>query len=133
MKILKFFDKLEDKIRFTLSKRPFIYTFIGGVAIVLFWRGVWMTADMFQWLTGPLSLLISTLVLLLIGLFVSFFIGEQEILHGLKREKKLIEKTKEEINQEEISLRDLRADVHKLLSQMEKLAKEHEHHLPSSK
>ncbi len=123
MKLLRFFDKLEDKIRFNLSKRPFLYTFIGGVAIVLFWRGVWMTADMFQWLTGPLSLLISTLVLLMIGLFVSFFIGEQEILHGLKKEKKLIEKTKEEIDMDEVTLKEIHKEVEGLVLKLEEISK----------
>ena len=40
-KILHFFDKLEDQIRGRLSKYPIVYAFIGGVGIVLFWRGVW--------------------------------------------------------------------------------------------
>src|SRR3989338_1577335 len=123
MKIVRFFDKLEDKIIFTLSKHPFVYTFIGGVAIVLFWRGVWNTADMFSWLTGPVSLLISTVVLLMIGLFVSFFIGEQEILRGLKKEKKLIEKTKEELDTEEMTLEEIHKEVEGLVLKLEEIAK----------
>lgn len=120
-KISRFFDRLEDKIRFNLSNYPFVYTLIGGIAIVLFWRGVWMTADLFAWLNGPMSLLISTLVLLMIGLFVSFFIGDQQILQGLRKEKKLIEKTKEELDLEALSIIHLKEDIKKLSELVEKI------------
>ena len=123
MKIIKFFDRLEDSVRFTLSRHPLVYTFIGGVAIVLFWRGVWITADMFPWLTGPVSLLISTVVLLMIGLFVSFFIGEQEILRGLRKEKKLIEKTRKEVDAEEVTLQEIHKEVEALVLKLEEIAK----------
>ncbi len=127
MKIIKFFDRLEDKVRFTLSRHPLIYTFIGGVAVVLFWRGVWNTADMFPWLTGPVSLLISTVVLLMIGLFVSFFIGDQQILSGMRKEKKLIEKTKEELDEEEVSLQEIHKEVEALVRKLEEIAKKMSH------
>ena len=127
MKIIKFFDRLEDKVRFTLSRHPLIYTFIGGVAVVLFWRGVWNTADMFPWLTGPVSLLISTGVLLMIGLFVSFFIGDQQILSGMRKEKKLIEKTKEELDEEEVSLQEIHKEVEALVRKLEEIAKKMSH------
>jgi uncharacterized membrane protein YraQ (UPF0718 family) len=96
-KIIRFFDRLEDRVRAALSRHPVLYTLIGGVAIVLFWRGIWMTADLLPWLTGPISLALSVLVLLITGLFVSFFIGENIIISGIKKEKKMIEKTEEEI------------------------------------
>ena len=87
--IIKFFDKLEDKVRGGLSRNPIIYTLIGGIAIVLFWRGVWLTADLFPFLTGPVSVVVSVSILLITGLFVSFFIGDQVIISGIKKEKKL--------------------------------------------
>lgn len=102
-------DKLEDNIRALLSRHVVLYALIGGVAIVLFWRGVWYTADMFPFLTGPISIIISTAILLVSGLFVSFFIGDRIILSGIKREKKLAEKTEEEIKAEvEVSATVLR-------------------------
>ena len=54
-KIFRFFDKLEDHVRIALSHYPIVYTIIGGFSIVLFWRGVWMTADYFPFLTGPIG------------------------------------------------------------------------------
>ena len=98
-KIYNFFDKLEDKIRATLSHHPILYTFIGGFAIVLFWRGVWHTTDILEakggmfgvLFSGPGSIIISVSTLLLTGLFVSFFVGDVTILSGFKNEKIIIE------------------------------------------
>lgn len=123
VKIVRFFDKLEDKVRAALSRRPILYTLIGAVAIVLFWRGVWLTADLFPFLTGPISILLSVIILLITGLFVSFFIGERIIISGLKQEKKLFEKTEEEIRSEkgelteiEEKLEEIEKDIHELKS-----------------
>src|SRR3989344_854369 len=99
-KTINYFDKLEDRIRSKLSHHPIVYSFIGGVAIVLFWRGVWMTADQYEFLTGPVSVLISVSILLMSGLFASFFVSNRIILSGLTREKKLTEKTEAEVKEE---------------------------------
>jgi hypothetical protein len=98
--IIRFFDKLEDKVRVRLSHYPLVYSFVGGVGIVLFWKGVWETAEEFPALFGLGSLLLGTLIMLMTGLFVSFFIGDSIILSGLKREKKLVEKTEAEVKSE---------------------------------
>jgi MFS superfamily sulfate permease-like transporter len=127
-KIAIFFDKLEDKVRGRLSHKPILYAFVGGVGVVLFWRGVWHTAD---WLSyyflhrqtqlspldlinltdGLLSLVIGTVLLLMTGLFVSTFIGNEIIISGIKGEKKLTERTEEEITKERVSLQDIRLEV----------------------
>ena len=120
-KIIKFFDKLEDKVRGKLSHKPIIYGFIGGIGIVLFWRGVWHSADYLselifysiypspgynsfsfegKWWDGPISLIIGSVLLLISGLFVSSFIGNEIIITGLKGERKITEKTEEEIKNE---------------------------------
>ena len=114
MKIIKFFDNLEDKIRKRLSKRPIVYAFIGSVGIILLWRGVWMTADMFDFMTGPVSIIIGLAIALLIGLFVSFFVGDQIIISGIKEEKKIDEKTEEEIRKEEVSLKEIKRDIEEI-------------------
>ncbi len=123
MNIIKFFDKLEDKIRGALSHRPIVYAFIGSVGIVLLWRGIWMTADMFDFMTGPVSILISISLLMAIGLFVSFFIGDQILLSGIKEEKRLDEKTEEEIRGEAVSLRQIKNDIEEIKNHLKKLDK----------
>ena len=103
MRFIKFFDKLEDEVRGKLSRAPIIY----GI-IVMFWRGVWHTADMLEQSGGilgvvfgaPISTIISAIILLLTGLFVSFFIGDRIILSGLTHEKKVEEKTESEVRAE---------------------------------
>jgi len=117
--IINFFDHLEDKVRARLSRHPVIYTLIGGVAIVLFWRGVDQTADMFfPFLNGPVSLFVSVTTLMLTGLFVSFFIGDTIIISGLKGEKKIVERTEQEIESElrmeTVTLRGLKVELDKI-------------------
>ena len=95
-----FFDKLEDHIRVGLSHWPIAYSLIGGVGVVLFWKGVWETAEYYPSLFGPVSFLIGLIIMLSTGLLVSFFIGDSIILSGLKHEKKLVEKTESEVRSE---------------------------------
>ena len=127
--IIKFFDKLEDKIRGRLSHYPIFYAFLGGVGIVIFWRGVWHTTDFFTevifsyqvygsvnlgslpWWDGPLSLLVGSILLLSTGLFVFDFIGSQAIISGLRGEKRLEEKTEEEIKTEAEVIRGIEKEV----------------------
>src|SRR3989338_1099755 len=78
--------------------------------------GDWLVADDFEFMTGYVSILISTVILLLTGLFVSFFIGDELIIAGLKEEKKISEKTEEEINNEEMTLQELKKEI-RLLTQ----------------
>lgn len=44
-KIEKTLDSLEDDVRGWLSRHPILYAFIGGTGVVIFWRGIWHTAD----------------------------------------------------------------------------------------
>src|SRR3990167_6112675 len=133
--ILKFFDKLEDKIRGKLSHYPIFYALIGGIGIV----GVWHTADFFTevifsyqlngsinlgslpWWDGPLSLLVGSALLLSTGLFVFDFIGSQAIISGLKGEKKLEEKTEEEIKTETEVIRGIEKEVKEISHRLEEI------------
>ncbi len=121
--MMKFFDKFEDKVRGALSHHPVLYAIVGSIGIVLLWRGIWMTADMFPFMTGPVSILISVLILLTTGLFVSFFIGDQILLSGIKEEKRIDEKTEEELRGEAVSLRQIKSDLEEIKNQLKKLDK----------
>ncbi|MEK7461576.1 MAG: hypothetical protein AAB586_00695 [Patescibacteria group bacterium] len=111
---LKFFDILEDKIRFSLSKRPILYGLISGFGVVFFFRGVWLIADEFPFMTGFVTLVTSIIILLLSGAFVEHFISDKIITSGIKREKKLVEKEVAEIDAETNILRNVQRDIQKL-------------------
>lgn len=121
--IVKFFDKLEDKIRGKLSHYPLVYAFLGGVGVVLFWRGVWHTADDIN-VGSIVSLIIGAALLLITGVFVSAFIGNRLIISGLVGEKKINEKEAEEIISEEAQLRNLQNTLDRVEKKIENLEKE---------
>lgn len=122
------FDVFEDHVRGTLSRHPFIYTFVGGTGVVLFWRGVWHTADYLEMnnylgnvLFSPVgSMILGIMVLLGTGLFVSVFIGDSIIMSGIKNEKKTIEKA---INQVETSVQNEKKNIKNIENSVEEIEK----------
>lgn len=124
--IVRFFDKLEDRVRATLSRLPIIYAFLGGVGVILFWRGVWHFADSIN-LDPIFSLIIGTIILLIIGAFVTTFIGNRLIISGLSGEKKLAEKTKVEIDTEETEIRKLQKTLDRVEEKVSNIESEIEH------
>ena len=142
-KIIDFFDRLEDKTRSKLSRVPLLYALIGGVGIVLFWRGVWHTADFltlffigenhftfYEIVDGPISFVIGTAILLITGVYVSAFIGNRLIITGLSGEKKLAEKTVDEIRTEEDEIRDIQKTLNKVEKEINKIEEDIKHHHP---
>ncbi len=139
--IINFFDKLEDKTRSKLSRMPILYAFLGGIGIVLFWRGVWHTTDflteyilgeaeinLFNIVDGPLSFVLGTAILLVTGVYVSAFIGNRLIITGLSGEKKLAEKTEEEIKSEEDMIISMKKTLNKVESEIVKIEEEIQKH-----
>lgn len=131
-KIINFFDKLEDKIRAYLSKIPLAYALLGGVGVVLFWRGVWHIADDLS-VNSFLSLVMGSTILLMTGVFVSSFVGNRLIISGLSGEKKLTEKTKEEIESEIESEEDKINKLQNTLNRVEEKLEEVERELSQKK
>ena len=122
-KFVDFFDKLEDKIRIKLSHYPILYAFIGGTGIVLFWRGVWHTADDIG-IGSIFSLIIGVFILVVIGLFVTEFLGNRLIVTGLVGEKKISEKEEGEIQTEEIQLKNLQNTLVRLEKKLDHIDNE---------
>mgnify|MGYP001599588976 CR=1 FL=1 len=122
-KIVRFFDKLEDRVRGKLSHYPILYAFIGGAGVVLFWRGVWHLADEMN-IDSVVSIIIGSIILLLTGIFVSAFVGNRLIISGLIGEKKLEEREESEIETEEAQLINLQITLNRIEKKLNHLEKE---------
>jgi hypothetical protein len=81
---------------------------------------------------GPLSFILGTVILLITGVYVSAFIGNRLIISGLSGEKKLAEKTEDEIKAEEDEIKKLQRTISKVESHIENIEKEIEHHHPKN-
>lgn len=107
MKINKIFDKFEDKVRQGLSHFPVAYGLIGGIGLILFWRGIDLVADELGFMTGYVSLIVGGILSLATGVIIYFFVGDQIIITGMKHEKKIAEKTENEIKSEDEMLKEI--------------------------
>lgn len=141
--------KLERKVTTILSHYPRAYALLVGIGIVLFWRGVWHTADYLHtyvgyfsgssidlssspWWDGPLSFFVGAAVLYITGAFTSSFIGNELILSGLRGEKKLSERTEEDLKNEVTAISDIKDElgiITKKLEIFEKHAHDNHHKL----
>ena len=116
---LNTFLRLENHIRSQLSKAPKLYSMLGSIGVIRFWRGLWHTADYLEserWFgsilfSGPASLLVGLIILLVSGLFVSVFIGESMVLGRLKQEQKVTTETELELEKEKIDLKSIQREI----------------------
>ncbi len=125
-KLSNFFDRLEDRVRGRLSRYPGIYAFIAGTCMILFWRGIWIMTDGLSGTeasSGLVWVLISTVIMLLTGVFTTSFIGERIIISGLKGEKKDIEKTQAELEEDEDLLIRILREIRTIKKEVEGLKK----------
>ena len=79
-----------------------------------------MIADDFG-LSGLASALLGIAILLIIGLFVSFFVGSEIIISGIKAEKRIDEKTEEEIRKETTILKNIKSDLEEIKNKIDKI------------
>ena len=122
-RILKFIDVIVNFTKEKLGRFPISYAFIVGIGVVLFWRGVWHTADSLS-LSGFVSLVLGFLILLFTGVFISEFIGNKLIISGLLGEKRIEKKEEGEIETEEVQLRNLQNTLNRVESKLGKLEDE---------
>jgi len=118
-KIIHIFDKFEDKVRAVLARHPVVYAMIGSIGIILLWRGIWGVADEYG-MSSIASIIIGTIILLVTGLFVSFFVGEQIIISGINEEKRIDEETEEEIKFQSISRIQMQWKLEGMLKKMDR-------------
>ncbi len=117
-KTAQFFDEMEDGIRGNLSRHPIACAALASIGTVLLWRGIWMVADEFG-ITSAQSIAIGSVILLATGVFVSGFIGNSVIIAGLKREKKVVDKTQAELEAEARMEKDILKDVRDSIRRLE--------------
>ena len=72
-----------------------------------------MIADSWN-MPGWVSLFLGVLITMTTGLFVSFFIGENIIISGLNKEKRIDEKTEKEIREERAAISEIGEDIKKI-------------------
>lgn len=118
-KFYKFFDRLEDRIRGKLSKIPLFYALIGAVTTVSIWRGVWEVSDQLH-IPGWVSLVGGILIAMIVGLFVSFYIGEHIVISGINKDKRIDEKTEEEIRKEKGVLIEIQKEIKEIKEILQK-------------
>lgn len=121
-KVVTYFDKLEDRIRYRLSRKPIIYAIIGAVGVALLWKGVDDIALQFG-VNGPFALGLGLVMMLATGLLVSFFIGDGIIISGLNKEKKLVDKTELEIVEEQAKMDKIARELRHIERDLEDLKK----------
>jgi hypothetical protein len=139
---MKIIRKVELSVRNYLSHYPKLYALIVGIGIVLFWRGVWHSADNIHtainffssnssmtllfapWWDGPLSFLIGGTILYITGAFTSSFIGNELILSGLRGEKKLNQKTEADVKEEASEINDVKKELVLISKKLETLEKQ---------
>ena len=71
-------------------------------------------------LSGLASAVFGIIILSSVGLFVSFFVGSEIIIGGIKAEKRIDEKTEEEIKKESISLNHIKSILEEIRGQIKK-------------
>ncbi len=126
-RVVRFFRKGDDRIRGWLTKRPVAYALVGGVGVVLFWKGVWETASLTPLLWGPLAVLAGAVLLTITGLLISVFLGDRLILADVSGEEKLVEKEEHIAEQTEREVHSEKATTEYILNKIDKIDAELEH------
>lgn len=113
---------IEDNARKFFERIPFIHALLAGIGVVLFWRGIWESAD--KMALDPLSSALLGIALLGgIGLFIQTFVGNTIIIKSVKKEEQLEKTTVKKVQQEEITLLQLSQKIDELNSKIDNLNK----------
>ena len=140
---MSFLRKAEASLRAKLRKYPPLYALVGGVGIVLFWRGVWYGADYLYaffapasaaaggislgWpniVDGGISFLAGSVLLLSTGLFVSELAGSETVLREEKKEEQVVmQEAKEvkEVEQKSSELLSVEAEIRHIEDELKEI------------
>ncbi len=118
--VTNIFLKIEERARTYFERVPFLHAFLGGVGVVLFWRGVWEIADRMR-IDPIVSIIVGSLLLGSIGLFLHTFVGNAIIIKNVEKDKRMTTKAEHEIasvekdvKREEVTLGQLSAKIDRL-------------------
>jgi len=114
------FLQIEERARSYFERFPFVHAFLGGVGVVLFWRGTWELVDQMR-IDPVVSIIIGSLLLGSIGLFIHTFVGNAIIIKNVEKDKQMTKKAEHEIavveqdvKKEEITLTQLADKIEQL-------------------
>ncbi len=105
-----------------LSKYPSVYAVLAAVSVILFWKGVTDIAGQYSFLSGPLLILVSFPIMVMLGLFLPFFVTDRTLLKKLNKEEKVVER--EEIKEEKVlaelsdTIREMDQEIHEIQEKM---------------
>jgi hypothetical protein len=104
-------QRIEQHVRSFLRRTPILYALVGGIGVVLFWKGVWEMVAAVPIFDGPVSAVLGAVILTVSGLLVSVFIGDKIITADVESEKRLAERTEGELKVEETTLRHIQDEL----------------------
>ena len=136
-----FLKNIGKKLQRALRRHPLIYAFVGGVGIVLFWRGIWYLTDFFvfvllvprnqaspiDWsggVDGGVSLILGVVLLLSTGLFVSEFLSGQVLMADVKEEEKLTKEAERGIKKESSELPSIEEGLRHIEEEIKEIEKQ---------
>lgn len=118
--VTNIFLQIEERARTYFERFPFAHAFLGGIGVVLFWRGVWEIADRMH-IDPIISIVVGSLLLGAIGLFLHTFVGNAIIIKNVEKDKRMTTKAEHEIasvekdvKKEEVTLEQLSAKIDRL-------------------
>ena len=90
-------------------------------AAIFGWQSEYSSIDYINMTDGLLSLILGLVMLLITGLFVSNFIGNEIIISGLRGEKRLAERTEQEVRYETTNLTDIKKELREIKESIESI------------
>lgn len=118
--VTNIFLRIEERARTYFERFPFAHAFLGGIGVVLFWRGTWELADRLR-IDPVTSIVFGSLLLGGIGLFLHTFVGNAIIIKNVEKDKQMTKKAEHEIASVEQTVKTEKVTLAQLAEKIEKL------------